>query len=135
LPNSVFKPYASIGTNLLFFEKGGPTKEIWFYEHRVPDRQKAYSMTKPIRMEHLHGCITWWGGPERKSRQETEQAWRVTADSVKSRGYNLDVKNPHTAAEDHGDPQELLRRLDAAERETAQLRERLKAILVAALTR
>ena len=53
LPNSVFKPYASIGTNLLFFEKGEPTKDIWFYEHRVPEGQKAYSMTKPIRVEHL----------------------------------------------------------------------------------
>ena len=41
LPNSVFKPYASIGTNLLFFEKGEPTKEIWFYEHRVPDGAKS----------------------------------------------------------------------------------------------
>ena len=50
LPNSVFKPYASIGTNLLFFEKGAPTKDIWFYEHRVPEGQKAYSMTKPIRV-------------------------------------------------------------------------------------
>ena len=53
LPNSVFKPYASIGTNLLFFEKGAPTKDIWFYEHRVPEGQKAYSMTKPIRLEHF----------------------------------------------------------------------------------
>jgi type I restriction-modification system DNA methylase subunit len=53
LPNSVFKPYASIGTNLLFFEKGSPTKDIWFWEHRVPAGQKAYSMTKPIRFEHL----------------------------------------------------------------------------------
>src|SRR4051794_12401041 len=61
LPNSVFKPYASIGTNLLFFEKGEPTKEVWFYEHRVPDNQKAYSMTKPIRFEHLQSCIDWWG--------------------------------------------------------------------------
>jgi type I restriction-modification system DNA methylase subunit len=40
LPNSVFKPYASIGTNLLFFAKGTPTKDIWFYEHRVPEGQK-----------------------------------------------------------------------------------------------
>ena len=62
LPNSVFKPYASIGTNLLFFEKGEPTKDIWFWEHRVPAGQKAYSMTKPIRLEHLQGCIDWWGG-------------------------------------------------------------------------
>src|ERR1700726_2666437 len=57
LPNSEFKPYASIGTNLLFFEKGEPTRDIWFYEHRVSEGQKAYSMTKPIRLEHLQGCI------------------------------------------------------------------------------
>src|SRR5437588_5492650 len=62
LPNSVFRPYASIGTNLLFFEKGEPTKDTWFWEHRVPAGQKAYSMTKPIRFEHLQGCIDWWGG-------------------------------------------------------------------------
>ena len=108
LPNSVFKPYASIGTNLLFFEKGEPTKDIWFYEHRVPEGQKAYSMTKPIRFEHLQGCIDWWGGQKRKGREETPQAWKVTAEEVKARGYNLDIKNPHTVADDHGDPEELL---------------------------
>ena len=97
LPNSVFRPYASIGTNLLFFEKGEPTQNIWFYEHRVPEGQKAYSMTKPIRLEHLQPCIDWWGGAERKGREETERTWKVTADEVKERGYNLDVKNPHTA--------------------------------------
>jgi type I restriction enzyme M protein len=94
LPNSVFKPYASIGTNLLFFEKGEPTKDIWFYEHRVPGGQKAYSMTKPIRFEHLKPCIDWWGGEKRKGREETEVAWKVTADDVKARGYNLDFKIP-----------------------------------------
>ena len=61
---AVFKPYASIGTNLLFFEKGEPTTETWFYEHRVPEGQKAYSMTKPIRVEHLQGCVDWWGGTD-----------------------------------------------------------------------
>ena len=111
LPNSVFKPYASIGTNLLFFEKGEPTREIWFYEHRVPEGQKAYSMTKPIRVEHLQPCVDWWGGAERKGRVETEVAWQVTADEVKARGYNLDIKNPHTVADDHGDPEELLAKL------------------------
>src|SRR5262245_25695450 len=108
LPNSVFKPYASIGTNLLFFEKGEPTKDIWFYEHRVPDAQKAYSMTKPIRVEHLKPCVDWWGGAKRKGRKETDVAWNVTAEEVKSRGYNLDFKNPHAVADDHGDPEELL---------------------------
>jgi type I restriction enzyme M protein len=135
LPNSVFKPYASIGTNLLFFEKGEPTKDIWFYEHRVPENQKAYSMTKPIRLEHLQGCIDWWGGAERKGRLETEVAWKVTADEVKTRGYNLDIKNPHTVADDHGDPGTLLAALNAAEAQTGVLRDQLKAILAEALLR
>jgi type I restriction enzyme M protein len=135
LPNSVFKPYASIGTNLLFFEKGALTKDIWFYEHRVPEGQKAYSMTKPIRFEHLQGCIDWWGGAKRKGREETPQAWKVTAEEVKARGYNLDIKNPHTVADNHGDPEELLKSLNAAEAETATLRDQLRTILAEALTR
>ena len=135
LPNSVFRPYASIGTNLLFFKKGEPTKDIWFYEHQVPAGQKAYSMTRPIRVEHLQGCVDWWGGAERVGRQETPQAWRVTAHEVKARGYNLDIKNPHSVADDHGDPAELLAALDAAEVETAKLRSQLKDILAEALAR
>jgi type I restriction enzyme M protein len=125
LPNSVFRPYASIGTNLLFFEKGAPTKDIWFWEHRVPVGQKAYSMTKPIRFEHLQDCIDWWGGAKRKGR----------AVEVKARGYNLDIKNPHSVADDHGDPGTLLAELDAAEAEAAKLRDQLKAILAEALVR
>ena len=135
LPNSVFRPYASIGTNLLFFEKGEPTREVWFYEHSVPAGQKAYSMTRPIRMEHLQECIDWWGGPDRRGRRETERAWKVTAEAVKERGYNLDVKNPHTNEDDHGDPEELLAKLAAATAEADTLRDRLKAILTEALTR
>ena len=135
LPNSVFRPYASIGTNLLFFEKGAPTREVWFYEHPVPAGQKAYSMTRPIRMEHLQDCIDWWGGPDRRGRRETERAYKVTAEDVKARGYNLDVKNPHANEDDHGDPEELLAKLAAATAEADTLRDRLKAILTEALTR
>ena len=135
LPNSVFKPYASIGTNLLFFEKGEPTKDIWFYEHRVPEGQKAYSMTKPIRVEYLQPCIDWWGGAKRKGREENEVAWKVSADEAKARGFNLDFKNPHTVADDHGDPKELLAKLHEAEQQTAALRDRLKAVLAEALLR
>jgi type I restriction enzyme M protein len=135
LPNSVFKPYASIGTNLLFFEKGEPTKDIWFYEHRVVSGQKAYSMTKPIRVEYLQPCADWWGGATRKGRVETEVAWKVTADDVKARGYNLDFKNPHTVADEHGDPEELLAKLNEAEQQAAAIREQLKAILAKALLR
>jgi len=135
LPNSVFKPYASIGTNLLFFEKGEPTKEIWFYEHRVPDGQKAYSMTKPIRMEYLKPCIEWWSGTKRKGRQPSDVAWKVTAEEIKARGYNLDFKNPHTVADDHGNPAELLLKLEEAEGQANALRDQLKNILGEALLR
>ena len=101
----------------------------------MPGGQKAYSMTRPIRFEHLQGCIDWWGGAERKGRKETERAWRVTGDEVKARSYNLDIKNPHTPDADHGDPEELLAKLTAAEVDTAALRDRLKAILAEALMR
>jgi type I restriction enzyme M protein len=135
LPNSVFKPYAGIGTNLLFFEKGTPTKDIWFYEHRVPGEQRAYSMTKPIRVEHLKPCVEWWGGAKRKGRAETEVAWEVSVEEVKARGYNLDIKNPHTVANDHGDPEELLAKLHEADGRATALRDQLKTILAEALLR
>jgi len=66
---------------------------------------------------------------------ETEVAWRVTADEVRARGYNLDFKNPHIVADDHGDPKELLAKLDEAERQAGGLRDQLKAILAEALLR
>ena len=131
LPNSVFKPYATVGTNLLFFKKGEPTREIWFYEHRVPADQKAYSMTKPIRLEQLNPCTEWWGGAERKGRVETELAWRVTIDEVKARGYDLDFKNPHTVAANHGNPHELLAELVQTESQKAGLSVQIKSILEA----
>ncbi len=103
--------------------------------HRAPAGQKAYSMTKPIRVEHLKPCVDWWGRAERKGRVASEVAWRVTLDEVKTRGYNLDFKNSHTVADDHGDPEELLAKLDEAERQVAALRDQLKAILSEALLR
>ena len=111
------------------------TKDVWFYEHQVPATQKAYSMTKPIRVEHLQGCIDWWGGAERQGRQEAEQAWKVSIDDIKARNYNLDYKNPHSVAADHGDPAELLVKLEKDEQTVAQLRDQFKSILAEALLR
>ena len=135
LPNSVFKPYASIGTNLLFFEKGEPTRDVWFYEHQVPAGQQAYSMTKPMKVEHLQGCVDWWGGAGRENRQATEQAWKVGIDEIKARNYNLDFKNPHIVVDVHGDPEQLLIELVESEQKTKAVREQLKAILEEALLR
>ena len=88
-----------------------------------------------MNKKNLKSCADWWGGAKRKGRIENEVAWRVTADEVKARGYNLDVKNPHTVADDHGDPEELLARLDEAEKEAGALRDQLKAVLAEALLR
>ena len=96
LPNSVFQPYASVATNLLFFEKGKPTKYIWYWEHKLPEGVKAYSKTKPIQKREFDSLKKWW-----KKRKENEQAWKVSMDTIISNGYNLDIKNPHTTEETH----------------------------------
>ena len=80
--------------NLLIFEKGTSTQDIWFYEHRVPSTQKAYSMTRPIRLEHMQGCVDWWGGADREGRVETDVAWKVSADEVKARGQSGGLARP-----------------------------------------
>lgn len=116
LPNSVFKPYASIGTNLLFFEKGEPTKDIWYWEHRVPEGQKAYSMTKPMKLMHLQDCVDWWGGKRRENRQECEKAWRVSIDEIRANGFNLSIKNPHVTEKEIGDTHALLQELSGVVR-------------------
>ena len=135
LPNSVFSPYAVVGTNLLFFEKGGPTNNIWYWEHLVPEGQKAYSKTKPIRLEHFKDCANWWGGIERKGREENERAWKVSVEEIEARGFNLDIKNPHTEVEDYGDPEILLQELTGAENEVISVRNQLKEMLAEALLR
>ncbi|MDH4262206.1 MAG: type I restriction-modification system subunit M [Spirochaetia bacterium] len=96
LPNSVFQPYASVATNLLFFTKGEPTKEIWYWEHRLPEGVKAYSKTKPIQKSEFETLKQWW--PDRKA---SNQAWRVSIKELEENGFNLDVKNPHTPEAQH----------------------------------
>lgn len=91
LPNSVFQPYASVATNLLFFTKGEPTKEVWYFEHRIPEGQKAYSKNKPIQIKEFDAIKEWWS-----DRIENEQAWKVDIDVIKNNGFNIDVINPNT---------------------------------------
>lgn len=95
LPQSVFAPYAIVNTNLLFFEKGKPTKEIWYYEHTLPEGAKAYSKTKPIRIEEFDEIKTWWD-----NRIDSEVAWKVSIDTIKGRGFDLDIKNPNKVVEE-----------------------------------
>ena len=130
LPNSVFKPYATVATNLLFFTKGEPTEEIWYYEHRLPAGQKSYSKTKPIRTEEFDPIKDWWN-----DRTEREQAWRVPINDIKARGWDLDVKNPNVVEEDLGDPTELLIQYESRAARIADLKNQLRDLLAEALQR
>ena len=125
LPNGVFSPYTGIKTNLLFFEKGKPTKEIWYYEHPYPEGVKSYNKTKPIRIEEFASEKTWW-----TNRIETAQAWRVPVEQVIENRYNLDIKNPNVKSEEAGDPAELLREYEKIQAEAAETRETLKRELM-----
>lgn len=137
LPNGVFNPYTSIRTNLLFFTKGEPTEEIWYYEMQYPPGVKSYNKTRPIHISEFDVVKKWWGkdtNAGRKKREENQFAWRVSVKDIVANNYNLDIKNPNTVEEDHGDPDEILQKYNAVEKEIAELRERLKNELKQALS-
>jgi type I restriction enzyme M protein len=137
LPNGVFAPYTGIKTNLLFFTKGKPTEQVWYYEHPYPDGVKSYNKTKPMRFEEFETEIKWWGKESDgfKKRKETEQAWCVPVADIVARNYNLDIKNPHVGEQVSHDPDELLRQYEQQQADIAGLRNQLKAILHEALSR
>ena len=123
LPQSTFFP-ATVSTNLLFFQKGTPTKEIWYYEHRLPEGQKSYSKTKAIQFEEFAPMIEWWD-----KREENEVAWRVKAEDLK-RGFDLDVKNPTTSAFEHElTAEEILVELRKSFKKSASLLEEITTAL------
>lgn len=135
LPKSVFAPYTSISTNILFFTKGKKTKEVWFYEHQLPDGVKAYNKTKPLQLKEFDTLKAWWGVESDgfATRVVNEQAWKVSLQSIIDRNYNLDIKNPHLIEEDVKDPEELLAKYESLEAEVAKIRQQLKTILDEAL--
>ena len=96
LPNSVFQPYATVATNLLFFNKGTPTKEIWYYEHKMPEGYKAYNKTKPIQVKEFEPIKQWWN-----NREESNICWKVDIQTIFDRNFDLDIKNPTKAEEAH----------------------------------
>ena len=129
LPNSTFKPYASIATNVLFFTKGTPTTETWFYQHRVPQSQKHYSKTKPIKGEHLDPIRSWWD-----NREESEYSWKVTVQDIVDADYGIfDWKNPNIPEEELEGAETLLERYTEQTGEVNSLRSNLIETLREAL--
>lgn len=135
LPNGVFNPYTGIRTNLLFFTKGAPTREVWYYEHPYPPGAKSYNKTKPIRFDELTPEQAWWGSEADgfKARVENAQAWRVSFDELKAANFNLDRKNPHATDDGPGDVDHLLPEYEKLLADIAATRAKLKHELHRAL--
>ena len=88
LPQGVFAPYTDIPANLLFFERGGPTDTIWYYELPLPEGRKKYSKTAPLQFEEFAPAQAWWN-----AREEGPQAWKV--DFAAKRSAAIDGATPH----------------------------------------
>lgn len=128
LPNGVFNPYTSIKTNVLFFEKGAATKEIWYYEHPYPKGVKSYNKTKPIHIKEFAAEKAWWD-----KRVENKQAWKVPIQEIEARNFNLDIKNPYQEADDLASPAELLAKYRATEQKITSIQDEIVKVLTEAL--
>ena len=127
LPGGVFSPYTSISTNILFFDKSGPTQETWYYEHQVGYGTKTYSKTKPIRYNDFKNEREWW-----TNREENEVAWKVSMDDIIANNYNLDIKNPAKAQEEVLlSSEEYVEHLKEVIKESNELIQKLEAVLKA----
>src|SRR5579864_5233097 len=125
LPNGVFAPYTGIPTNLLFFDRSEPTKEVWYYEQPLPNNRKSYTKTGPMQFEEFKDCLEWW-----KDRVENERAWRVPVAELLSTNCNLDRKNPR-AKEDiaHLPPDQLADSILKKELLIAEIMASIKGLL------
>jgi type I restriction enzyme M protein len=125
LPNGVFAPYTNIPTNILLFDRSGPTKEVWYYEHPLPEGRNNYTKTAPIQFEEFAPCIAWW-----KKREENERAWKVPAAELLATNCNLDRKNPH-GKEDiaHLPPAEIAASILEKEQRIASIMSNIRAVL------
>lgn len=117
LPNGVFAPYTGISTNILFFDRSGTTKEVWYYEQPLPEGRKNYTKTQPIQFEEFAPCVAWW-----KKRKEDSQAWKVSVEKLLGANCNLDRKNPN-GKEDvtHLSPADIAASIIEKERRIAEI--------------
>ena len=108
LPHSVFAPYTSITTNLLFFDKTGPTKETWFYRMDMPEGYKHFSKTKPIKLEHFAPVIEWWNDRKEIIVDDAPKAQKYSLNEIKEKNYNIDLCGFPHEEEEILEPKELI---------------------------
>lgn len=109
LPHSVFAPYTSITTNILFFDNTHPTEETWFYRLDMPDGYKNFSKTKPMKLEHFGSAIEWWDNREEIEIDGFPKAKKYTVEDIENLGYNLDLCGFPHEEEEILDPMDLIR--------------------------
>lgn len=109
LPGSVFAPYTSITTNLLFFDNTEPTKEVWFYRLDMPEGYKHFSKTKPMKLEHFQPVMDWWENREEIEEEGWAKAKKYTVEEIQEGGYNLDLCGFPHEEEEILDPMDLIR--------------------------
>ena len=111
MPSSVFAPYTSITTNILFFDRTHPTEETWFYRLDMPAEYKHFSKTKPMRLDHFDPVIEWWNDREEINIDGFDKAKKYTADQLRDEfGYNLDLCGYPHIEEEILDPMDLIQR-------------------------
>lgn len=108
LPKSVFAPYTSITTNILFFNKTGPTKETWFYRVDMPEGYKNFSKTKPMKLEHFEEVLKWWDNREEIEVDDYPKAKKYTIEEIEERNFNIDLCGFPHEEEKILDPMELI---------------------------
>ena len=122
LPGSVFAPYTSISTNILFFDYNQTgTEDVWYYELPLPDGYKAFSKTKSMQSKHFDPVREWWN-----NRTESEYSWKISKADIVKRGYNLDIKNPNKPEDEIHDPNVLLEHYN----ETCEEIKRIQGLLI-----
>lgn len=109
LPKSVFAPYTSINTNLLFFDGKGPTERTWFYRLDMPDGYKSFSKTKPMLLEHFKPVEDWWNDLKGIETDGAFKAKSFTLEELRSDGFNLDLCGFPQEQEKILPPNELIR--------------------------
>jgi type I restriction enzyme M protein len=125
LPNGVFAPYTSIPTNILFFERSGPTNEVWYYEQPLPEGRKNYTKTQPMQFDEFKGCMAWWN-----KREESDQAWKVPVAELLNANCNFDRKNPRANVDfEHLPPDQLADDILKKELRIAELMREIKVAL------
>jgi len=113
LPHSVFAPYTSITTNILFFDKTGETKETWFYRMDMPDGYKNFSKTKPMKLEHFAPVVEWWNDRKEIIIDGNDKARKYSVSEIIERGYNIDLCGFSHEEEEILEPDELIKNYHA----------------------